>query len=78
LAEQKILIRALLSELKREGVALATDFAIGYNSLLAISKNKFVKYGRKMTLYFFPVYNPNDDLVLEIKKHCKTSYIDIR
>lgn len=78
LDDQKLLIRALLCDLKQADVAFATDFAIGYSSPQAISDNKFVKYVRKMSLYLIPVFNPNDALVQKLKKSCKTTYVDIR
>lgn len=76
--DQKRLIQALIYDLKTAGVTIATDFAIGYNSPKPIAANRFIKYPRKMTFYFMPIYNPNDEIVMQVKKYAKITYIDIR
>lgn len=76
--DQRLLVRALLHELKALDVACATDFAIGYNSLRPMRSNRFLKYRRKMTLYFFPIAAPDDEAVLALKRPLGTTYIDIR
>lgn len=77
-ADQRLLVRALLHDLKSAHVAFATDFGIGYSAPRPIRSNKFVKYVRKQTLYFFPVADPEDEIVHKLQERCGTTYIDVR
>ena len=77
-ADQRLLVRALLNDLKTAHVAFATDFAIGYSSPHPIRSNRFVRYDRKQMLYFFPVADPEDEVVRKLQARCGTTYIDVR
>ncbi len=77
-ADQRLLIRALLHSLKASNVAFATDFAVGYNALRPIRSNRFLRYDRKMALHFFPVADPDDEVVRDLRRHRGTAYIDVR
>ena len=80
LKEQKNLIKALIYDLKLEGVAAATDFAVGYRDLKPLIKNKFIKYPRKLTQYVVarPDLTLNDEPFTFIEKNKGRIYIEVQ
>jgi hypothetical protein len=77
LLDQKRLVQSMLYDLKREGVVIAVDMAVGYNDSLPLRKNRFFKHPRKISVFVIPNFSDQDERFSDMKKSA-TVYLDSR